>query len=82
MYKVGDKVERVIAGRLFMMMTVTKVEGDTVWCGDWEFDAKSGMEVDPDLGWGPAYNVTGSIIRRKDHGREDSEDGVAVRQGA
>ena len=58
--KVGDEVVRMIAGGPFMRIKVTRVDPDTVRCGEWEFDKHTGAEIDEVLGWGPGG--TGSHI--------------------
>ena len=58
--KVGDEVVRMIVGGPFMRIKVTRVDPDTLRCGEWEFDLRTGAEIDVDLGWGP--DGTGSYI--------------------
>lgn len=71
--KVGDRVTRMLAGKLPMQMVVREVKEDTVRCaavqedgaefeGDWEFDRETGCEEDHELGWGRKFGVTGSFI--------------------
>lgn len=63
MTKVGDKVVRVIGGMVEMPLTVTEVTENKIVCGAWEFDRATGAEIDEDLGWGPSYGVTGSVLK-------------------
>lgn len=63
--KVGDIVERVLnaGGKIVPMMKlkITAITEDRVICGDWQFDKRTGAEIDEDLGWGP--EATGTYIR-------------------
>ena len=61
--KVGMRIERLLAGRVKMDLDVTGVTEQTIVCGPWVFDKKSGMEIDEDLGWGPQFGRTGSYIK-------------------
>jgi nitrite reductase/ring-hydroxylating ferredoxin subunit len=47
---VGDVVTRNICGHL-MRIKITEITKDRVICGPWEFDLRTGMEVDEALGW-------------------------------
>lgn len=60
--KVGDRVVRMLAGKLPMDLKVTKVEGNIITCGWWTFDMETGAEIDEDLGWGPPPKWTGSYL--------------------
>ena len=60
---VGDKVIRNLAG-IELEFEVTDMRDGRIICGPWEFDQKTGAEIDDDLGWGP--NGTGSCIYVKD----------------
>lgn len=69
MIKVGDRVTRRLGdGSEFMCLVVTEIRGDTnhpgatIHCGDWTFDAWTGIEIDHDLEWGPMYGKTGTYI--------------------
>lgn len=64
--KAGDTVIRMLAGTIPMKLIVSKVDDDLIYCGDhgWTFDRKTGAEVDDDLGWGPAYGITGSFLTK------------------
>lgn len=74
--KYGDKILRLLGGSLPMEMYVISNEEDVITCTvseglddpntqlKWTFDAASGAEIDDDLGWGPAYGVTGSVLKR------------------
>lgn len=57
--KVGDIVTRVMAG-LPMQLKVSEVTDDLIKCGPWEFDKRTGAEVDEDLDWG--IHGTGSYL--------------------
>lgn len=60
--KVGDKVTRMLDGKVFMILLVSEVKDDRYVCALWEFDKKWGMEIDDVLGWGPEYGLTGTYI--------------------
>ena len=70
--KPGDKITRMLAGKIAMPMQVTKVEGKIITCaaiegdglfeGDWTFNADNGGEIDLDLGWDPPRTPTGSVL--------------------
>jgi len=45
-----------------MQLRVSAVDDDLIHCGDWTFDLVYGVEVDHDLGWGPQYGKTGSVL--------------------
>jgi hypothetical protein len=60
--KVGDKVVRMLAGKIRMELTVTAVEETKIVCGWWDFDRATGAEIDEDLGWGPPPLITGSFL--------------------
>jgi hypothetical protein len=60
----GEWVTRVLAGSIRMRLVVTEVLGPMLVCGDWMFDRRTGMEVDPELGWGPETGVSGSFLER------------------
>jgi hypothetical protein len=69
--RAGDTVTRLLGGCLPMRMRVSKVDERLIYCGGsderaWMFDRETGAEVDPDLGWGPAYGRTGSFLSRDD----------------
>lgn len=61
--KVGDKVIRMLAGTIPMELKVTDIIGDLIVCGWWQFDAKTGAEIDADLSWGPPPLSTGSYLK-------------------
>jgi len=44
-----------------MELTVTAVTEDRIICGPWEFDKRTGAEIDEDFGWGPGFS--GSYIQ-------------------
>ncbi len=59
--RVGDTVFRFlgsIEGPL--PLQVTAVTEERIICGDWQFDKRTGAEIDEFLGWGP--DLTGSYI--------------------
>jgi hypothetical protein len=65
---VGDRVTRMIAGVIPQELAVTEIKEDRFVCGAWEFDLKTGAEIDDDLGWGPPTpeepgKMTGSFIK-------------------
>jgi hypothetical protein len=52
---------RMLGGGVPMMrMRVTRVDAHYVYCGDWQFDIKTGGEIDAELGW--TATMTGSYI--------------------
>lgn len=59
--KVGDLVERMVAGRVAMTLEVTQIEPDRIRCGPWSFHPQTGGEIDIDLGWDGIK--TGSYIK-------------------
>lgn len=61
--QVGDRVGREMgkSGPL-MWLTVTKVDEEIIHCNLWQFDRKTGAEIDHELKWGPEYGKTGSYI--------------------
>jgi hypothetical protein len=46
--KVGDKVIRMLCG-CPMKLKVTKITKSKIVCGDYEFDKKTGFEIDKEL---------------------------------
>lgn len=66
--KEGDTVKRLLAEQLPMELKVCKVTEKLIYCGPWEpeqcwtFDRETGIEEDPDLGWGVKAGVTGSRL--------------------
>ena len=64
--KVGDVGTRYLAGELRLNLEVTEVTHDRIICGDWEFDRRTGAEIDDLLDWGPPPKRTGSYIRKED----------------
>ena len=62
----GDTVLRLLAGVIPMELLVTAVDDQLIWCGPvnsgWAFDRDTGVEVDEELGWGPAFGITGSYL--------------------
>ena len=64
--KVGNKVTRMLAGTIPMILVVTEVTDDKIVCGWWEFDKVTGAEIDEDLDWGPPPKLTGSFLKMGD----------------
>jgi hypothetical protein len=62
-FQEGQKVMRLLAGTIEMPMTITKVHEGLAHCGPWTFDDETGVEEDPDLGFGVAQGLTGSYIK-------------------
>lgn len=60
--KVGDKVTRIFGGEIAFELLVTAITDDLIVCGSWEFDKRSGYEVDDELEWGPEYGKSGSYL--------------------
>lgn len=73
--KKGDKVTRMLAGKLPMPMLVMEVSENRIFCvaenaGQehweaeemWQFDRDTGVEEDHDLGWGVQFGQTGSFL--------------------
>lgn len=66
MPKAGDTVFRMFAGVVEMPLVVSSVTADRIVCGAWQFDQRTGAEVDDGLDWGPPPKRTGSFLRRRD----------------
>ncbi len=60
--EVGDEVIRLLGGEIPMPLTVDKVTDALIICGPWEFDKKTGAEIDEELGWNTSQ--TGSYLIR------------------
>lgn len=58
--KPGDMVTRILGG-IPMQIRVQSVTETVIDCG-WEFDRKTGCEIDDFLGWGPPPKMTGSYL--------------------
>lgn len=58
--KVGDFITRNLAG-IRMRIRIASITDDRIDCG-WEFDRKTGAEIDDFLDWGPPPKMTGSYI--------------------
>ncbi len=58
----GDEVTRMLAGVVPMKLLVTEITDTRIVCGPWEFDRKTGAEIDEELGWGPDTK-TGSFLQ-------------------
>jgi hypothetical protein len=79
----GDAITRLLGGRIPIPMRVVRVEDDVLYCKRrddsdetanrhnlvWTFDRVTGWEIDEDLGWGPRYGFTGSILVADDDPR-------------
>lgn len=63
--RVGDTVTRWLAGVIPMALVVSEIKGGLIECGSWTFDARTGAEIDPELGWDASG--TGSYIRPPSH---------------
>jgi hypothetical protein len=59
--KVGDTVERMLAGTIPMKLKVSEIVGNMIYCGPWKFSIKNGAEIDEDLGWNEKRS--GSFIK-------------------
>ena len=76
--KIGDKLIRLLGGQIPMEVFVESIDESkntfmtnrpdaNIPEGEgWTFCSKTGMEIDPDLGWGPMYGKTGSYIKDYD----------------
>jgi hypothetical protein len=60
---VGMQVKRILAGSIPMDLLVSEVTDTRIICGPYEFDKKTGAEIDEDLGWGPETGHTGSYLK-------------------
>lgn len=71
--KLGDKVTRVLGGKVRMPMLVTMIDGNYITCaaiqkngtlfsGGWRFNRANGFEEDEEIGWGTKFGVTGSYL--------------------
>ena len=49
-----------------MPLKVTEVTDTLVICGWWTFDRETGVEEDPELGWGRSFGVTGSFLKEEE----------------
>jgi hypothetical protein len=81
---VGDFVLRWFGGiPKPMRLRVTQLTADRIICGGWEFDRRSGAEIDEELGWDPG-GVTGSFLEPESgtDPEEDFRSGVLQRLAA
>lgn len=68
--KPGDEFTRNLCG-LKMSMTVLGVANGVISAratfgpAGYQFDAKTGAEIDEDLKWGPKFGATGSFIEKE-----------------
>lgn len=62
--KVGDIVNRMLAGVVRVRIKVTAID-DLIHCCPWTFHKETGCEVDSDLGW-DGVTVTGSFLKFED----------------
>lgn len=60
--RTGDVVRRMLAGTIPMDLRVSSVDERLIHCGTWTFDRETGVEEDPELGWGVAFGVSGSFL--------------------
>ena len=64
--KKGDTVRRMLAGTIPMDVKVTDLTEEKILCGKegdgWEFDRRTGAEIDDFLGWGAPPKMTGSFL--------------------
>lgn len=65
----GDTVHRYLAGVVYQPMRVIKVENGIIYTKapdtdieGWEFDQRTGAEIDDRFDWGPPPKMTGSFI--------------------
>ena len=73
-FQAGEKVMRYLSSeRVPMPLTVTRVHEGLVWCGPWAFDDETGAEEDPELGWGRALGITGSMIEKVSEEKWEAE---------
>lgn len=71
--KKGDKVIRLLGGKVRMELIVGDVDDEIIYCGSsdglipvdegWKFRRQNGAEVDEDLGW-DGINFTGSVLSK------------------
>jgi len=47
--EVGDTVERYLCGMIPMKLKVTAATEERITCGAWDFDPKTGCELDDDI---------------------------------
>jgi hypothetical protein len=78
--KIGDKVVRIMGSNgPPMEMVVKDIKDGILYCyaaGSvsenwpldqlWRFDAEQGCEEDEGLGWGKAFGVTGTYLKKKE----------------
>ena len=61
--KKGDTVHRLLAGVVPMDLTVDHISERLIHTkGGWTFDRATGIEEDPELGFGVAFGATGSWL--------------------
>jgi len=62
--KVGDKVTRMLAGTIPMVLEVNGIDDNLIYCGEhgWTFDRDTGQEIDEELGWTKESGMTGSYL--------------------
>lgn len=81
--KPGDKVTRMLAGTVPMMVVVGLIEDGLIYCGSndgyvkpdkvegWSFRIENGAEVDTDLGW-DGIKTTGSFLKHSEEQQENN----------
>lgn len=60
--KAGDPVIRVLGESVRMPLIISEVTETQIICGLWTFDRATGVEEDPELGWGVAFGKSGSRL--------------------
>ena len=66
--KIGETVVRMLAGKIPMDLIISDITDNKIICGAYEFDIRTGAEIDDELGWG--NDITGSYLelpRNKDN---------------
>lgn len=73
--RVGDVVVRMLAGTLPMKLQVSEITEQLIVCSAWQFDKRTGAEIDEELGWGPPPLMTGSYIdpSKTKHGAQEQK---------
>lgn len=60
----GDMIERMLAFRIPCYFIVSLVTDDRIYSGGWEFDRKTGLEIDVDIQKDGLESMQISYIRR------------------
>jgi hypothetical protein len=61
--KIGDTVTRMLAGVIPMQLVVTEITSERIICGAWEFDKKTGHEIDDEIGDG--HHIVSYLVMQK-----------------